>query len=241
MNRGLGKFGLKMKIPRSFRMKKNLDEHIRKLLEDRPKPDYDPLAVKAIIDNGRKFSEEDRNTIFFDQKYLVGTKLANEISYTKEDLRIASGNLELKYLDKYNEVVQNCMTYLQVAEYNLGLYLSALTNKILAKEEIIVLEPNFLYGCMGAYVEKGTLIIDFDVGNNAGFCMLGGNVIVRGNADDSAGCNMTDGELIIEGCLGNNTGTSMEGGIIRVSGNIKSIASNYKNGIIIQGEEFLRE
>lgn len=230
-----------MKFPKTFRMEKNLDDKIQELLEHKDKMDHNPAAVKEILKRSRKFVDNDERSFFLEDKYLFAKNLVDDISYTYEDLRVVSSNLELQYLHKYDGSRKNMMTYLQKTEYNLGLYLSALANKLLTKEDVIVLEPNFIYRCMGAYLEKGTLVVDADVGNNAGFGMLGGNLLIWGNADDSTGCNMQGGEMEIEGSSGNNTGTNMEGGIIRVSGLIKTVAPTYNKGLIIQGEKILRE
>ena len=50
----------------------------------------------------------------------------------------------------------------------MGIYISALINKIITEEDIITLRPNEELDGMGLSLQKGTLIIESNVKNNAG-------------------------------------------------------------------------
>ena len=91
---------------------------------------------------------------------------------------------------------------------DLGLYLvgfvifvSALINRVIKDGETIMIKPrkyDFEHN-LGVFLEKGTVILDGDVGMNVGYGLRGGKLIIRGNVDYCYGNCMEKGELTIEG------------------------------------------
>ncbi|MDD5171992.1 MAG: hypothetical protein PHF60_03060 [Candidatus ainarchaeum sp.] len=100
-----------------------------------------------------------------------------------------------------------------------GMFMSALVNTCNDKEFVIhtshITEPiNYL-----GYESRKDIIVEGDVGDNAGWAMEGGTITVKGNANHLVGCSMNAGVVIVEGNAAANVGHSVRGGSIVVKGN----------------------
>lgn len=177
-----------MDIPKSFKPK-------NKSLELKIKQGYSPKRVSILLDSCNEFIEKQKGKDF-PTAYKIGKKLAKTYSYTKQDL---------EYLSK--RIDSDC-------EW-LGVYLSALANKVIKKEDNIILTLDACLSCIGMYMKKGTITVKGDILDYTGQFMEGGKIIVEGNA-------------------GEETGRFMEGGVIEVYGKIKSISSNLLGGAILK-------
>ena len=96
-----------------------------------------------------------------------------------------------------------------------GIPISALQN--LSPEEKIEIEIKKPWGDLGMYNQK-TLRIKGNVGDFLGNKMIGGKIVVEGDAEDYTGYYMCDGELWINGNTGNVLGNYLRGGRIVVNG-----------------------
>ncbi len=95
-------------------------------------------------------------------------------------------------------------------------------------------------GCIGQrYIATGVSDKRIEIigtpGNALGAYLDGGEVIVRGNAQDAAGDTMNGGKIVIYGNSGDATGYAMRGGKIYVRGN-----TGYRAGIHMKAYENLK-
>lgn len=81
-------------------------------------------------------------------------------------------------------------------------------------------------GRVGAGLAEGEVVVEGDVGREAGLGMSGGSIDVRGNAGVRAGAaaaearrGMTGGELIVRGSVAEEAGSRMRRGLLAVGGN----------------------
>jgi formylmethanofuran dehydrogenase subunit C len=81
-------------------------------------------------------------------------------------------------------------------------------------------------GRVGAGLAEGEVVVEGDVGREAGLGMSGGSIDVRGNAGLRAGAaaaearrGMTGGELIVRGSVAEEAGSRMRRGLMAVGGN----------------------
>lgn len=183
-----------MDVPKSFRPKnKNLELKIKK--------GYSPERVNILLESCNEFIEKQKDKDF-PTAYRIGRKLAKTYTYTKQDL---------EYLSK--RIDSDC-------EW-LGIYLSALANKVIKKEDNIILRLDSYLSCIGMNQKRGT-------------------ITVKGDVLDFTGQFMEGGKIIVEGDAGEDTGRFMEGGVIEVYGKIKSISHNWIGGVILQGHKTVR-
>ena len=78
---------------------------------------------------------------------------------------------------------------------------------------------------LGAGLAEGTVVVDGNIGNEAGLAMTGGSLNVVGNAGTRTGAaapgykrGMTGGELIVRGSAGPEAGASMRRGLLVIGG-----------------------
>ena len=98
---------------------------------------------------------------------------------------------------------------------------------------------------IGQGMTVGEIVVEGDVGAQAGRLMRGGSLIVRGNAGPWAGSAMTGGKIEIAGSAGDHLGgpfagetVGMRGGVIVVRGSAGArIADRMRRGtIVVEGE-----
>lgn len=134
----------------------------------------------------------------FEKGYEIGERLAEKISYTKEDLENIIRNLYQSndYATPY--LVHKDFFLRYTYDKSIGLYISALVNKIIEEEPIKLSVRTLLQG-VGAFHKKGTLVIEGNVGKMAGYRMLDGKLIINGNAGWATGYESTGGKIIVNG------------------------------------------
>jgi len=186
----------KMKLPKTFRTEKNLDNKIQSLLEQNH-----TLLITKLLENCGYYLEDCYNLRTFPEKYGMAMKLVEDVDYTFKHIEILNKELIAK----------------DIKEHYVGLYLSALINSIIGKNDVVTLS----YGLanLGAYMEQGMIVIEGDAEYNIGIFNKGGKIIVKGNVNDYLGYRMKKGEIIVEGSANNYIGYSLQGGEIYVKKN----------------------
>ncbi|MBU4501563.1 MAG: hypothetical protein KKA79_03160 [Nanoarchaeota archaeon] len=233
-----------MKLPKSFRPVKDLEENIECLLKE---PDYNPKIVSYLWDSCEDFLENTTDLGFLKDRYYCyyyGEKLAQKIDYNKTELEILSQKITItKENDKW-----------------LGIYLSALVNKIINEDDEITLTPKYPLNGIGEchkkgrlivqgnasdytgfYMKGGRLVVEGNANDNTGYGMVGGELVVEGNANGFTGCCMSGGRLVVEGNANDDTGFGMVGGGLVVGGKINSISNDFRKGVIIEGGKVRRD
>lgn len=229
-----------MKLPNSFIPKKNLDGKVKRLLKEPNVGGCNLKRLSLLLESCEHFSKitpENDDGKFLQTK---ADELAADLTYTKKELEEMSKRIKVNETD----------------ELYLGFYLSSLVRKIISKDTEITLTINERIEGLGRYLEKGTLILEGNVGDWAGEHMKGGQLIILGNAESyvgaemmggkiivrgdviaATGASMIYGEIIVKGSAGVLTGDNAEGGIIRVNGNIKAIHPRCKARIYLKDKQ----
>jgi hypothetical protein len=133
-------------------------------------------------------------------------------------LRAANG---LSFFAKHVESFSLLLASFQddpVFQRKAGLYLSALINACPDEEFIIHTRHLSLPPDSFGYQNTKNVIVEGNLGKEAGDSMISGSIIVKGNVGHCAGDMMRGGEIMIEGDAGANVGTMMNGGRIIVQG-----------------------
>ncbi|MBU4501823.1 MAG: hypothetical protein KKA79_04470 [Nanoarchaeota archaeon] len=226
-----------IKIPGTFRPKKSLDKNIESLLKEAEKG-YKSRDVDELKKTSSQFLLEN-NCSMIDCKivYDRASAMIENLEYTLKDVEELSRRTEIG------------------VSIILGLYISALINRIITEKDIVTLSPNEKLSCLGIYMPKGTMIIQRDVNNYVGAFMKSGNIMVKGNAMEYSGHHMKGGSIEILGNVTNHTGSGNEGGKITVDGNSNNYTgyymaegsltvkgnSNYRTGFSMSGGELVIE
>jgi len=197
-----------MKLPKSFRPKKDLEAKLKKLLEGKKSNRYNLEIISQILEYSETLIKE-KEIIHLLNTYNESRDIAENIDFTKFDL----------------EEAVKLITVESMQDSHLGFYISAFTAKLFEKHKTITLKPaaKDLYG-IGAYHKKGNLIIRGDLSYFTGFYMLGGELIVKGDVGKAVGEQMKGGKITIHGDVGDTCGYYMAGGEIRVKGKIAGIS-----------------
>lgn len=157
------------------------------------------IVPEPLIESCEEFIEKiKRNNYHYNLIYEKGEETAKKIGYTREDVEELSRIITPEALitlsnPKYRtkEDVKDINDHFRL----LGFYLSALVNRVIKAKEKITLETKIPLHGLGAYLPKGTLIIDSDAGDHAGFKMRGGRLILLCRTGDHSGTLM-DGGMI---------------------------------------------
>lgn len=213
-----------MKIPKTFIPEKNLDRTLETLLlENQDSEGFgDKKAVAALLTSFDTFTKQ-RLAVFYstEEIYNVGKKIADQMThFTKDDLEGLSRRLNAK----------NCN------DLFLGLYISALINRIINENDTVTLHLDVPLNWIGAYQEKGTTAINGDLGYFTGLFLQGGTLLVEGNTGHRTGNGMEAGKIVITGRTGEDTGDFMKGGEIITYGPIKAVSSNCRGTIYSMGK-----
>lgn len=190
-----------MKIPTIFlpeqrSLERNIEDILKKEMDARP----DPVAVKALLKSCEELSkvrlELNNSNPEVPEMYERYNQLAEKIDYSKKDLERFC---RILYLEKNS------------GDVFLGLYISALVNKIIKEEDDIILEPAFKLSGLGAFLPRGSLRI---IGNTLAY----------------TGAYMAGGALVLVGDSGSFTGMKKKGGDITVTHDAGSFAASYMEG-----------
>jgi len=225
----------KIKIPKTFVPKKDLKKDMKKLIE-KPQKKVNISELELLIESCGYYTER-RKGLDPDDSYIVGLRTADKLTYDKHCLE------ELSKRATMDDVW-------------LGIYFSALFNKIIKENEIITLELEKSLIGLGIYMKKGILVIEGDVKESVGGRMEGGEIYVKGNAGRgtgesmeggeihiernvgiATGYKMIDGKIYIKGNAGDGTGEFMEGGEIHVDGDIYFIDPSCEGKIFNKGKQ----
>jgi len=186
-----------------------------------------PKKLDALLDGCQEFLQKtEKYGGNIHDLYKAGEELASKLSYTKNDLEILCQEITIPE----TEVSKNPYapdSFLGPREQYLGLYIAALTNKIIREQDILILKPKAKLFGLGAFLKKGRIIIEGDTRGGVGYHMSGGGIIVNGNAKDYVGAGMEGGEIRVNGNVEHGLGTFMKGGKIIVEGSAKNNAGAY--------------
>lgn len=152
----------------------------------------------------------------YSEMYNLAEEIAEKTVYTKDDLEdlsqeIAAPSKHNWYKEDLNEEerIEKGILYENEHSY-LGLYLSALVNKIIKEDDVIRLAMNDLkLEGLGAYLKKGFLRIEGSTRFYTGFKMQGGTLIVEESTGNYTGFKMQGGTLIVRKTAGFRTGIHM--------------------------------
>jgi|SRR3989338_2543947 len=186
--------------------------------------------TEAITLKHKGMSSDDIQRLLRERVKPVSMKLISEAFKEWEKLKIedprksyenAASRLEGMYY-----TLDDVVAYVSDTT-NIGIFLSALSNQIMKKDDILTLRTGPYISYVGAFHERGTLVIDqlgstdekFSGRNHFAYGMRGGKVIIKCNPGHDYGDEMEDGELVIEGVVRESGFTNMKGG----HGVIKSI------------------
>lgn len=212
-----------MKLPKTFRPNKDLEKKTEDLINFHF-PEYSKKRVERLVNTSELFLEEQKKIgLYFksiEQRYNIANDLVKNMLYT---------NLDLEGFIKSLPIDNKCEP--------LGIYISALINKLIEEDDIIILDANNEFLGLGSYLERGTLMVKGDIGHETGYSMKGGKIIVKGSVKDMPGFNMLDGKIIINGYAGRWVGNCMEGGEILIGRDVENRVGNEMRGgqIIVNG------
>jgi len=175
---------INMRFPKVFRPDKNLKERVGTLIQEEvTHSGYDPIKVTNLLYTSQKILNviKDKNS-YIDDLYDSSEKLVNELDYSKSDL------------ERFAEEIK-----LNTGEELIGFHFSVLINKIIKPDDVITLNLKYDLDGLGAFLKKGTIVVNNDLGNGTGWCMTNGKIIVNGDVKTHTGFLMLDGELHISG------------------------------------------
>jgi len=162
-----------MKLPKSFipKDKKKVEKKLDSLLEEKKHKRF-----HILIEGLEEFLK--------DPEYKKAEYIIGGLKYSKQDIQ--------PFCDK--------LRYYGGHDYysDIGIYLSELINQIIKKNETMMLDLYLLpenLNNFGIGFEKGTVIIEGNLGNFTGIYMKGGKIIVKGNIGDFTGYSMYGGEI----------------------------------------------
>lgn len=185
-----------MKIPKTF-VKENIsDKDLERVLNIGETDKVFNRHVDRLLSSCEKFLDSALGTP--ESKYELGEKVASNYLYTLENLENLSKRIFLENPWEYSE--------------SLGIYFSALINKIIKKDETVKLTTSVKLECAGMYLAKGNLIVEGNAGSFAGRSMTGGKIIITGDASDYLAYEMKNGIIVVDGKSGGCIGYQADGG-----------------------------
>jgi len=196
----------KMKLPKIFVPKKSLKRTLEDLAKGpKMRKMVCPENVYDLLAGWELFRKKQKTRRSYEDIYNVGKEIAENLDYTDMDLE----DLTTKFSETTDKF--------------LGLYFSALMNKIMKRSTTLRLEIKNKPEGLGAYLEKGKLIVNGNIGDDLGHYMQGGKIIVHGNVGDYMGFAMKGGRIIVHGDIGKDAGMNMMYGRMIIYGNVKSV------------------
>lgn len=184
-----------MKIPSIFVPEKNLEYDKRLKSKD--------LTGKILLQSCEEFMRKTSQMWMFQQMYEEAESMVQKISCTKKDVEDISIVIDKVFLQELeNKLDKRCYEFTVRDLYfyfpNIGIYLSALTNKIITDYEKITLSPGYPLTGLGTSLERGTLIIESKTGSHAGFMIKGGKLVLKKDTGEYLGAMGEEGEIRIE-------------------------------------------
>jgi len=209
-----------MKLPKIFKPKKNLENLTKSLIKNSP-------TVLKMLDGCEEFLQNKKNKTF-ENKYLQGELIAKKITYTKRELEELSKVIVLEQKEKGPSNIYN--------DPSIGIYLSALVNKVIKNEDMIMLSVSTEFSGLGSYMKQGVVIVRGDLGDYTCNNMEGGLMVVKGNTKGNTANYMSGGKLMIDGNVGWFTGWGMKKGEVYIEGTVSHISPNCKGKIYNKDE-----
>lgn len=206
-----------MKLPKSFISKKVLDQ-----LKEPEEQTCNPKTVEYLLETCEEFLEtydkflQKQTDSDYKAAYSIGEELAKEIKYAKLDVEELSQKIKEETL---NYSWQPRIESKNKERRYLGIYISALINKVIKEDDIITLKLNLELEAIGMRLKRGTLITQGNVGNYLGSEMEGGEIVAEGRVKDFIGLSMKGGKITLKGEIqAHYIGLCMTGGEITKKG-----------------------
>lgn len=179
----------------------------------------------SLREGAKEFLNENYSTM--DIAIKKAQKILNTLDYDIEEIKSFTKSLQeiTKGFDNKNYVS------------GLGIYLSLAINKKI--EDKLEIEMPIELDFVGMRLREGKkLIVKGDVRDLAGYEMKGGNLLIKGEADNNLGNYMEDGYIECESAE-DLVGIEMKDSTIKVRGNVgKLTGHDMKSGeILIEGYE----
>lgn len=134
--------------------------------------------------------------------YSTCYKSAREAEYTPEDINAFLNRIKIKD-DQRDE---------------LGIYVSALANKLLTENGTININVgDKKLHFLGSFMSKGCINVSGNLGNFVCYEMSGGNANIFGNAGDFLALGMSGGTVNVHGYVGEKAGAEISNGEINMS------------------------
>ena len=208
-----------MKLPKSFKPEKNLDEKTNSLANQKFRHEKVSELVKI---SKEEFNHHKYNFMGHPDRYKSCLELAQKLDYNKFDLQ---------------EMVLHLSPHDFVSQLHLGVYVSALVNNIMEEDTAIDLKLPTSIDCLGTFLEQGYLTLEGNVGMFLGHTMKGGSIDVIGNVGDYLGYCMAGGNILVKGNVGNWAGAYKEEGQIIIHGDMGELHPSYnEQGIFLMPE-----
>lgn len=185
-----------MKVPSIFVPEKN-SEYDKKLK-------LKSLTGKMLLQGCEGFMRKTAQMWMFQQMYEEAERMVQKISCTKKDVEDLSITIDKIFLNELeNKLDKRCYEFTVRDLYfyfpNIGIYLSALANKVLIDGETITLSPGYPLTGLGTSLERGALVIESEAGSHAGFMIKGGKLVLMKGTGGYLGCMAKGGEIHVEG------------------------------------------
>lgn len=186
-----------MKIPSIFVPERDLGDCTKYALKDSKREE-------TLLQSCEEFMRKTTQMWVFQDMYKEAEKMVQKISCTKKDVEDLSIVIDRVFLQELeNKVDKRCHEFTVRDLYfyfpNIGIYLSALTNKIIHDDEKITLSPGYPLTGLGTSLKEGTLIIESETGSHTGFMIKGGKLVLKKDTGDYLGAMGKKGEIYIEG------------------------------------------
>lgn len=176
---------------------------------------YDRLEQNALGSKTGKNTTGEK--ILYDVANSVGTaeeRITRYILYENE-LRPVSIAYELRDIENFYRKIASTRD-----STALGEFLSAAINLVINEGETVVLDnPKIKLNKIGMLLDRGTIIVPNDVGDNVSTCMKGGTMLIRGAAKDELAAFGTGGEVQLYGNSGDKAGIGISGLNLFIFGN----------------------
>ncbi|MCG2717431.1 MAG: hypothetical protein L6408_01170 [Nanoarchaeota archaeon] len=210
-----------MKLPKSFRPDKDLEENIQRLLESEgyDQESFDSHTVEGLLMCCDDFLYECSRQMTTPLRSVAKSVLGSA-TYTKNELEVLSRSMKS---DDGTNI--------------LGFFFSELINNIIDPTMVLNLKFNYPFDGLCAELGFGVVKIKGNVGRYLGQCMDGGSIIVEGNAGSWLGHMMYNGNITVNGDADFRVGDEMKGGSIEVYGSVNSIGSRKGGSVRFNGKK----
>jgi len=217
-----------MKIPNVFIPETEFDKKIESFIKKNKKTN----GIEALLKGYEKLileygTEEFQRGV---EPYEPVLKLVKSMSYTKDDISRFCNEETLEYkksvLSYYN--IKKSGPLLVPENVCEGMYISALVNNIIKKDETIRIKAETAFNLVIPNHRSPWI-------HNIGYKHSKGKLIIENNVGDCLGMRMTGGQIIAEGHVGFHLGIYMSGGKIFIK-KYSGISTQIDKGMIFGGE-----